>query len=90
METYYEVWVQDYDTFGEGETHIDRRFTNRDAAETYAALVNKGWGRRARVESMTPDFDVLDMTADEVAKHFSEYGNPLSYEDIQGFVKKMD
>lgn len=69
MDTYYEIREQTYDTFGEHETYISRRFKNKDAAEAYVSYVNRMWGSRAEMYTVSEP-DVEDTTAAQIHEQF--------------------
>jgi hypothetical protein len=74
---YFEVWVQDYNTFGDGDSYIYERYRLKDAADFHCAFLNQGWGRRAEVrrvgDAKIRDISVRDLKNELITAHGS-YG----------------
>lgn len=66
---YYEVWVQNYNTFGEGDRYVSERYYSREVAERAAELLNAGWGNRAWVEKID-ELKIEDITVEQLDERY--------------------
>ena len=69
---FYEVWVQDYNTFGSSDSYVYERYRDRDAAEFHAAFLSENWGQRAEVRKVEAEKQIREIDVRTLRKELSE------------------